>query len=162
MRKVDKLKQIQKANILAEQRFMESKGFISEAGAETGDFSSYDAGDTAQSYADDGKADLEREDNRRNKLNGLMGKMNSVGVEEFFSTADMDTLFFLLQEYAMPLDEIERNIEGIKEGLLNQAKKHSIKASDFVSIFMILNSELEKEVIGNQELVMYLKRVFKV
>ncbi len=162
MRKVDKLKQIEKANILAEQRFMESKGFISEAGPETGDFSSYDGGDTAQSYEDDGKAELENEYNENNKLKGLMLSMNSVGVEEFFSGADRDTLFFLLEKYAMPLDEIGRNIKGIKNGLLNQAKKHSIKASDFVSIFMTLNSELGKDVISQQDLVMYLKRVFKV
>ena len=31
MRKIDKLKQIEKANVLAEQRYLKSKGFISES-----------------------------------------------------------------------------------------------------------------------------------
>ena len=41
MRKVDKLKQIEKANILAEQRFMESKGIVNDVDYRTEDLTMY-------------------------------------------------------------------------------------------------------------------------
>jgi hypothetical protein len=129
------------------------KEIIKEENAWTGDFSSYDASDTARSYEDDAKRDAEYE----SKIDKAANKIKQIGILNYIKQSDLPLNDIAALERASydSAKEIYQNEKVYYNALIDRAEK-DINRKQFAMVFEIFLNAI-KDNVGDPKFFTYKK-----